>query len=234
MINELGLNWRINRVEKSSFYLNSDIETLITNVEQVNTTGNVIFGNFPHFQNVINELEGGNRHAGMKRLKVPPLSEKQNAGTTFCLGFYLGTFLVLAMVIILSWYHSYVYGSTQERKEPKWVAVRLYRGFFLLFFSVFLCGLNMYGWAAAGVNHVLIFEVDPRNHLQYQTIMQIAAFMLMLWAICVLGYQHAHYLYLPPLIFPLILMVRCYEPILRKFVMLHSLVYLPCFFAQSV
>lgn len=201
MINELGLNWRINRVEKSSFYLNSDIETLITNVEQ----------------NVINELEGGNRHAGMKRLKVPPLSEKQNAGTTFCLGFYLGTFLVLAMVIILSWYHSYVYGSTQERKEPKWVAVRLYRGFFLLFFSVFLCGLNMYGWAAAGVNHVLIFEVDPRNHLQYQTIMQIAAFMLMLWAICVLGYQHAHYLYLPPLIFPLILMFICLAFLLNPF-----------------
>lgn len=26
----------------------------------------------------------------------------------------------------------------------------------------------MYGWASAGVNHVLIFEVDPRNHLTYQ------------------------------------------------------------------
>lgn len=36
MQNERGLNWRINRVEKSSFYLNSDIESLITNVEQVN------------------------------------------------------------------------------------------------------------------------------------------------------------------------------------------------------
>lgn len=28
--------------------------------------------------------------------------------------------------------------------------------------------MNMYGWAAAGVNHVLIFEIDPRNHLTYQ------------------------------------------------------------------
>jgi hypothetical protein len=42
------------RVEKSSFFLNSDIETLITNVEST----------------VINELEAGNRQAGMKRLKV--------------------------------------------------------------------------------------------------------------------------------------------------------------------
>lgn len=47
-------------MEKSSFFLNSDIETLINNVEST----------------VINELEGGNRQAGMKRLKVPPLSEK--------------------------------------------------------------------------------------------------------------------------------------------------------------
>lgn len=40
---------------------------------------------------------------GMKRLKVPPLSEKQEAGTTFSLGFFLGTFLVLAAVIVLTW-----------------------------------------------------------------------------------------------------------------------------------
>jgi hypothetical protein len=104
----------------------------------------------------------------MKRLKVPPLSEKQKAGTTFSLGFFLGTFIVLAAVILFTWYYTWSHGSYAERKEPKWVAVRLFRGFFLLFLSVFLCGLNMYGWASAGVNHVLIFEVDPRNHLQYQ------------------------------------------------------------------
>ncbi|KAK5977380.1 hypothetical protein GCK32_014551 [Trichostrongylus colubriformis] len=52
--NERGLDWRINKVEKSSFFLNREIETLINNVET----------------SVINELEGGNRQAGMKRLKV--------------------------------------------------------------------------------------------------------------------------------------------------------------------
>jgi len=53
-MNDAGMDWRINRVEKSSFFLNSDIESLINNVEST----------------VINELEGGNRQAGMKRLKV--------------------------------------------------------------------------------------------------------------------------------------------------------------------
>jgi hypothetical protein len=169
-MNERGLDWRINRVEKSSFFLNRDIETLINNVETA----------------VINELEGGNRQAGMKRLKVPPLSEKQNAGTTFTLGLFLGISLVLGIAIIFSWM-----GFQQRPNEPKWVAARLFRGFLLFFLSVLLCGVNMYGWSSAGVNHVLIFEVDPRNHLTYQTVMQIASFMLMLWACCVLGKSEA-------------------------------------------
>ena len=54
MLNDRGMDWRINRVEKSSFFLNSEIESLINNVEST----------------VINELEAGNRQAGMKRLKV--------------------------------------------------------------------------------------------------------------------------------------------------------------------
>jgi SPX domain protein involved in polyphosphate accumulation len=72
--NEKGLDWRINKVEKSSFFLNRDVESLINNVEKC----------------VIDELEGGNRQAGMKRLKVPPLSEKQHAGL-----FFLKEFIVV-------------------------------------------------------------------------------------------------------------------------------------------
>ncbi|VDK81198.1 unnamed protein product [Onchocerca ochengi] len=186
--NERGLNWRISRVEKSSFFLNHDVETLINNVER----------------DVINDLEGGNRQAGMKRLKVPPLSEKQNATTTFTLGFFLGAFIVLGIAIFISW------SATESRStEPKWVAVRLFRGPFLLFVAIWLCGLNMWGWAEAGVNHVLIFEVDPRNHLTYQSVMQIASFMCMLWSLGVLGYLYCHLINLPPFLFPLLLMIIC-------------------------
>lgn len=186
--NERGLNWRISKVEKSSFFLNREVETLISNVEQ----------------NVINELEGGNRQAGMKRLKVPPLSEKQHATTTFTLGLFLGAFIVLALAVLISWF-----ASTARPDEPKWVAVRLFRGLLLLFVAIWLCGLNMYGWAEAGVNHVLIFEVDPRNHLTYQSVMQIASFMCMLWSLGVLGYLYAHLFHLPPFLFPLLLMIIC-------------------------
>ncbi|KAI6214899.1 hypothetical protein M3Y94_00322400 [Aphelenchoides besseyi] len=196
LMNEHGLDWRINRVEKSSFFLNRDIETLINNVETA----------------VINELEGGNRQAGMKRLKVPPLSEKQHSATTFSLGFFMGIFVVLGAVIVFSWL-----GTQGRANEPKWVAVRLFRGFFLFFMSIWFCGLNMYGWAAAGVNHVLIFEMDPRNHLTYQTVMQLASFLLMLWALAVLGYLYAHVIYLPPFVFPLVLMLVCVIFLLNPF-----------------
>ncbi|KAL3068428.1 hypothetical protein niasHT_030719 [Heterodera trifolii] len=197
MLNDRGMAWRINRVEKSTFFLNADIESLINNVE---TT-------------VINELEGGNRQAGMKRLKVPPLSEKQSAGTTFSLGMFMGIFIVLAIAIVLS----LIGLQPKDNNQPKWVAVRLFRGFFLFFLSIFLCGLNMYGWAAAGVNHVLIFEVDPRNHLTYQTIMQISSFLMMLWALAVLGFLYAHWLLLPPFLFPLLLMFVCVLFLLAPF-----------------
>ncbi|UMM22662.1 hypothetical protein L5515_003771 [Caenorhabditis briggsae] len=186
--NERGLDWRINKVEKSSFFLNREIETLITNVET----------------SVINDLEGGNRQAGMKRLKVPPLSEKQKPLTTFSLGLFIGASIVLLLAIILTWM-----ATPGRPQEPKWVAVRLFRGPLLLFLSIFLCGVNMAGWAAAGVNHVLIFEVDPRNHLSYQTLMQIASFMIMLWSFAVLAYLYAHMLHIPPFAPPLVLMIVC-------------------------
>lgn len=184
--NERGLDWRISKVEKSSFFLNREIETLITNVET----------------SVINELEGGNRQAGMKRLKVPPLSEKQKPITTFSLGLFMGASICLLLGILFSWA-----GSPGRTNEPKWVAVRLFRGPFLLFLSVFLCGVNMAGWANAGVNHVLIFEVDPRNHLTYQSLMQIAAFMIMAWSTSVLFYIYAHLVHIPPFLPPLVLMI---------------------------
>ncbi|VDM10152.1 unnamed protein product [Wuchereria bancrofti] len=186
--NERGLDWRISRVEKSSFFLNREVETLINSVER----------------DVINDLEGGNRQAGMKRLKVPPLSEKQHATTTFTLGLFLGAFVVLGIAIIISWF-----ASESRPTEPKWVAVRLFRGPLLLFVAIWLCGLNMWGWAEAGVNHVLIFEVDPRNHLTYQSVMQIASFMCMLWSLGVLGYLYCHLIHLPPFLFPLLLMIIC-------------------------
>lgn len=55
-----------------------------------------------------------------------------------------------------------------------WPLVRIYRGGFLLIEFLFLLGINTYGWRQAGVNHVLIFELNPRNNLSHQHLFEVS------------------------------------------------------------
>jgi len=49
----------------------------------------------------------------------------------------------------------------------------MYRGMFLVILFILLLGINTYGWRSSGVNHVLIFELDPRNHLSHQELLEV-------------------------------------------------------------
>lgn len=51
---------------------------------------------------VTQELEAGDRTRAMKRLRVPPLGEKQTPWTTFKVGLYSGSFMVLFCTVVLS------------------------------------------------------------------------------------------------------------------------------------
>ena len=52
-------------------------------------------------------------------------------------------------------------------------AIHMYRGMFLVILMIFLLGINTYGWRSSGVNHVLIFEIDPRHHLSHQQLLEV-------------------------------------------------------------
>ena len=52
-------------------------------------------------------------------------------------------------------------------------ALRMYRGMFLVIMMICLLGINTYGWRSSGVNHVLIFEIDPRRHLTHQQLLEV-------------------------------------------------------------
>ena len=54
-----------------------------------------------------------------------------------------------------------------------WPLIRIYRGGFLLIEYLFLLGINTYGWRQAGVNHVLIFELNPRSNLSHQHLFEV-------------------------------------------------------------
>ncbi len=53
------------------------------------------------------------------------------------------------------------------------VAIKLFRSPLFIIVHIFFIGLNSYGWSRSGVNHVLIFEIDPRNHLSYQQLLEV-------------------------------------------------------------
>ena len=59
------------------------------------------------------------------------------------------------------------------KDENIWPLVRIHRGGFLLIEFLFLLGINTYGWRHAGVNHVLIFEINPRNNLSHQHLFEV-------------------------------------------------------------
>lgn len=50
----------------------------------------------------------------------------------------------------------------------------LYRGGFVLFLFITCIGFNIWGWRTAGVNHILIFEIDPRQHLSHQHFFEVS------------------------------------------------------------
>uniref|UniRef100_A0AAQ4S5B3 Xenotropic and polytropic retrovirus receptor 1a n=1 Tax=Gasterosteus aculeatus aculeatus TaxID=481459 RepID=A0AAQ4S5B3_GASAC len=161
-----GADWRVVHVEVAPFYTCKKITQLISETEALVTT----------------ELEGGDRQRAMKRLRVPPLGAAQPAPawTTFRVGLYCGVFLVLLVTVVIA-------GIVVILNGDVWPMVRIYRGGFLLIEFLFLLGINTYGWRQAGVNHVLIFELNPRNNLSHQHLFEIAGLLGVLWCVSLLS-----------------------------------------------
>lgn len=182
---DFGARWRTDHVENAHFYTNKDIDRLIHETENVVTV----------------EIEGGDRQKAMKRLRVPPLGEQQSPYTTFKVGLFSGSFIVLAIAVIIS--ALFNYASSTEWKP----AFRLYRAPFLIIEFLFLWGVNVYGWRSGGVNHVLIFELNPRSHLSEQHIMEMAAIFGVVWCVSVLCFIYSSALSIPAYINPLVLYI---------------------------
>ncbi|CAL1539547.1 unnamed protein product [Lymnaea stagnalis] len=175
-----GTEWRQAHVEAAPFYTSKEVDHLIKDVEQ----------------SVTSELEGGDRSKAMKRLRVPPLGDEQHPWTNFKMGLFLGMFAVLVIVIIVS-------ANFVDRAKDWESALHMYRGSFLVIFDLFLLGVNTYGWRSSGVNHVLIFEIDPRNHLTHAQLLELASFLGVIWALSVLSYLYSEFFGIPPMAMPL-------------------------------
>uniref|UniRef100_A0A8D8ZHH5 Xenotropic and polytropic retrovirus receptor 1 homolog n=1 Tax=Cacopsylla melanoneura TaxID=428564 RepID=A0A8D8ZHH5_9HEMI len=136
----------------------------------------------------------------MKRLRVPPLGEHQSPWTTFKVGVFSGAFFVLLMTVMIS-------GICRRTQDDWRIGVRLFRGPLLFIEFLFLIGINVYGWRSSGVNHVLIFELNPRSHLSEQHIMELAAMLGVVWTLAVLAFLFSGTLGIPPYTTPLFLII---------------------------
>uniref|UniRef100_A0A1Y1L9U8 EXS domain-containing protein n=1 Tax=Photinus pyralis TaxID=7054 RepID=A0A1Y1L9U8_PHOPY len=192
---DLGAKWRTENVEVSHFHTNKDIDKLIHDTEAT----------------VTNELESGDRQKAMKRLRVPPLGEQQSPWITFKVGLFSGSFIVLFITVILS---AIFHEGTSENLK---IAFRLYRGPLLIIEFLFLIGVNVYGWRSSGVNHVLIFELDPRNHLSEQHLMEMAAIFGVIWTLSLLSFLYSPSLSIPPYLNPLALSILMLVFVLNPF-----------------
>lgn len=144
------------------------------------------------------KLEGGNRQKAMKRLRVPPLEAQETPWTTFRVGLFSGIFIVLFISFILS----AIFVDVPTDWRP---VLRMYRGIFLLVLFLFLLGVNTYGWRSSGVNHVLIFELDPRDNLNHQQLLELSGFFAVIFCLSILGSLYGDLLHISSVLHPLIL-----------------------------
>ncbi|XP_060535438.1 solute carrier family 53 member 1-like [Cylas formicarius] len=178
---DVGMKWREEQVETSHFTTNKDIDNLIAETESL----------------VTNELEGGDRQKAMKRLRVPPLGEQQSPWTTFKVGLFSGSFIVLSIAVVLTAIFA------EPTSDNLKIGFRMYRAPLLVIEFLFLLGVNVYGWRSSGVNHVLIFELDPRNHLSEQHLMEMAAILGVVWSMSLLSFMYSSSLSVPQYVNPL-------------------------------
>jgi len=181
-----GTQWRQTNVESAPFYSSKEVDHLIKETESVFTQ----------------RLEGGDRGKAMKRLRVPPLGDKQNPWTTFRVGLFSGIVTVLLCVIVVA-------AMFTDHKDDWQPALRMYRSVFLVLLCCFLLAINTYGWRSSGVNHVLIFELDPRDHLTHQELLELAGIFAVIWSLSVLSYLFSPNLNIPVFANPLCLVGFC-------------------------
>lgn len=115
--------------------------------------------------------------------------------------------LFVAVILSAIFYSEIASEEGESRMEILKIAFRLYRAPLLIIMFVFLIGINIYGWRSAGCNHVLIFELDPRNHLSEQHLMELSAIFGVVWSISILSFIYANSLSIPPFINPLALTI---------------------------
>lgn len=182
----LGRKFYQEHVQTADFY--NDLQTidhLIEGVEHVYTL---------HFEN-------GNRRKAIEELQVPTNVYKPSSPILdFRVGFELGMFAILFLLVILV-------GFLSDTGYDWRTVFRLYRSPLILIIFLFQSGISIVIWKHYKINHVLIFELNPRNNLSFHHFLEFGSLLGIIWTISVLMFLFSERLSIRPSICPLLVVI---------------------------
>lgn len=179
----LGRKFYQEHVQTADFYMDLQaIDHLIEGVEHIYTL---------HFEN-------GNRRKAIEKLQVPTNVYKPSSPMLdFRVGYELGMFAVLFILVLVT-------GLIIETSYDWRTVFKLFRSPLLLIIILFQAGISILIWKHYKINHVLIFELNPRNNLSFQHFIEFGSLLGIIWSISVLLFLFSEQLGIKPSLCPLI------------------------------
>ncbi len=127
-------------------------------------------------------------------------------------GLFIILFISLLIIYILIRY------SYETTKPIDWqISIILYRSSLIFIIHLILIGINIIGWSSYGINHILIFELEPRSHITHEEILEGASLLLLIWIISFMIFILCQYyrfeFHWQPMIFIILIIFLLFNPL---------------------
>ncbi|GAA5797115.1 hypothetical protein HPULCUR_002494 [Helicostylum pulchrum] len=126
----------------------------------------------------INEFADGHRRRGMRKLRAPEKDEDYNA-TTLRVGIFLGT----AIPLFIQSVQLACDPKTSKQLPNLETNIQIYACFLLPILFSLGFSVNLLVWHRSRINYKFIFELDPRQNLDYHQFAELPVIMLLISSI---------------------------------------------------
>ncbi|KAJ1654810.1 Xenotropic and polytropic retrovirus receptor 1 [Dispira simplex] len=152
----------------------------------------------------IEVFAGGDRHRGLKKLRVPDNRFTTYHSAALICGVFGG--MLIPMLVYILWM---IHVPEVWLSLPYMASMlKVYGGIFLMDLMVVLLGVNMYIWGRNRINYKFIYGFDPRNNLNWLQFMELPLFnIIMTSAFICISISNPFYKSIPNYAYPATLMV---------------------------
>ncbi|CAO3694540.1 unnamed protein product [Rhizopus stolonifer] len=151
----------------------------------------------------INEFADGHRSRGMNKLRAPKQKKDFNS-TTLRVGIYLGlsiSFFIQALSLVVD-------PNTANRLPNLYTNTQIYACFLLPILFCLGFSINLIVWHRSRINYKFIFELNPRDNLDYHQFAELPSILLLISSfVMYLDFSQLAAPHIPSELCPLILFV---------------------------